>query len=101
MLVEEYLYSAGECWDLLGTSNFFKADSSLTLLGESITDLLEILCLLGLIGRPVLLGESMLSPDLLCGEWRYLGYVLQPTLVPWWMEQLDRLDDSLLPLFLR
>ena len=24
----------------------------------------------------------------------------EPTLVPWWTEQLDRLDNSLLPLFL-
>ena len=39
------VHSAGEYWDLLGIPNFLRDDSSLTLLGESIADSLEILCL--------------------------------------------------------
>ena len=34
----------GKYWDLLGIPHFLRADSSLTLLGESVADLLEILC---------------------------------------------------------
>ena len=41
---------------MLGIPNFLKADSSLTLLGESVADLLEILCLVRADGRPTLLG---------------------------------------------
>ena len=55
MLAEECLYSAGECWDLRGWSNFLKVDSRLTLLRESVADLLEILCLIRVDGRPTLL----------------------------------------------
>ena len=39
--------------------NFLKADSRLTLLGESIADLLEILCLVRVDGRPTLPRESI------------------------------------------
>ena len=54
----------------LGIPIFLKADSRLTLLGESIADLLEILCLFGADGRPTLLGRVLLNLVLLCGEWR-------------------------------
>ena len=80
MLAEECLYSAGECLDLPGIPNFLKTDNRLTLLGESIADLLEILCLVRVDGRPTLLGRALLNLVLLCGEWRPLGYVLQPNL---------------------
>ena len=60
--------SAGEHLDLLGIPNFLKADSRLTLLGESITDLLEILCLYRAYGGPTLLGRVLLSLILLAGS---------------------------------
>ena len=72
------------------------------MLGESITELLGILCLFRDDGRPTLLGESIaescLTPWGVTVSWSYSSAEL--TLVPWWTEQLDRLDDSLLPLFL-
>ena len=47
--------------------------------------------------------ESTVEPCLtLWGvEISWLRSSAEPTLVPWWMEQLDRLDNSVLPLFLR
>ena len=51
------LGSIGIFW---GIPNFLKADSRRTLLGESVADLLEILCLLGADGRPTLLEERAL-----------------------------------------
>ena len=48
----------------MGIPNFLNADSRLTLLGESVADLLEILCLFGAAGRPTLLGESIAEPCL-------------------------------------
>ena len=53
---------------MLGILNFLKADSRLTLLGESIADLLEILCLFGDDGRATLLGESTAESCLTSGE---------------------------------
>ena len=44
-----------------GKPNFLEADSRLTLLGESVADLLGILCLFGADGRPTLLGESIVE----------------------------------------
>ena len=84
-------------------SNFLRDDSSLTLLGESVVDLLEILCLFRADGRPTLLGESMADSCLtLRGvEVTWSCSSAEPTLVPWWTKQLDRLDNSLLPMFLR
>ena len=78
------------------------ADSILTLLGESIADLLEILCLVGLMGDPLCLGRIVESCFTLRGvkvSWSRSS--AEPTFVPWWTEPLDRSDNSLLPLFLR
>ena len=48
-----------------------------------------------------MLGGVLLKSVLLCGEWRHLGRSsAELTLVPWWTEQLDLLDNSILPLFL-
>ena len=70
--------------------------------GESVADLLEILCLFGADGRPTLLGESIAEFCLaLQGvEVTWSCSSAELTLVPRWTEQLDRLDNSLLPLFL-
>ena len=62
--------------------NFLKADR-IILLGESVADLLKILCLLGLIGDQ-LLGRELLNLVSLSGELRYLDYVLQSNL-PWYL----------------
>ena len=53
-------------------------------------------------GKPTLLEESIAESGLtLWGvEVTWLRSSVEPTLVPWWTEQLDRLDKSLLPLFL-
>ena len=40
----------------MGIPNFLKADSRVTLLGESVADLLEIRSLIRVDGRPTLLG---------------------------------------------
>ena len=79
-----------------------RTGSRLTLLGESIADLLEILCLVRTDGRPTLLGESVAESCLTLrgAKVTWLCSSAEPTLVPWWIEQLDRLDNSLLPLFL-
>ena len=82
--------------------NFLKADNRLTLLGESVANLLEILCLFGADGRPTLLEESIAE------IWSYSAgsegilvmFFSRTYLGTWWTEQLDRLDNSLLPLFL-
>ena len=63
--------------------------------------MLEILCLVRADGRPIAwesIDESHLT-------WRGvevsgLPFLAELTLVPWWTKQLDRLDNSLLPLFL-
>ena len=74
-----FVYSIGNVEILGDTQLFFRADCRLTLLGESVADLLEILFLVRIDGRPTLLGgRVLLSLVLLCGEWRYLGYILQP-----------------------
>ena len=103
MLAEEYLYT------LLGNIKIFWGYPTFPGLmvdqlcsEESITDLLEILCLFRADGRPTLFGESIADSCLtLRGvkvSWSYSSAEI--TLVPWWTEQLSRLDDSLLPLFL-
>ena len=53
-------------------------------------------------GRPTLLGESIAGscPTLWGVEVTWLHSSAELTLVPWWTEQLDRLDNSKLPLFL-
>ena len=57
MLVEEHLYTPlGNIDIFLGIPNFHKADCRLTLLGESVVDLLEILYLVRTDRRPTLLG---------------------------------------------
>ena len=60
------------------------------------------MCLFEVDGRPTLLGESIAESCLtLWGvEVTWLRSSAEPTLVPWWTEQLDRLDNSKLPLFL-
>ena len=63
------------CWRI---PNFLKADI-IALLGES-----ALTCWLTLWGIKI----------------SWLHSSAEPTLIPWWMEQLDRLDNSLLPLFL-
>ena len=64
--------------------------------------MLVILCLLRADGRPTLPGESIVESGLtLWGvEATWLRSSAEPILVPWWTEQLDRLDNSLLPQFL-
>ena len=62
---------------MLEILNFLKAGSMLTLLGESVADLLEILCFL-------CSGGVWLNLGSLSGELRYLGYVLQLNL-PWYL----------------
>ena len=81
--------------------HFLKADSRLPLLGERV-DLLGILCLSRADGRPTLLGESIVESCLTLRGVKVSGLCssAEPTLVPWWTEQLDRLDNSLLPLLL-
>ena len=80
----------------------FRADDRLTLLGESVVDLLGILCLFRADDRPTLLEESIAESYLtLRGvEVTWLRSSAKPTLVPWWTEQLDRLDNSLLSQFM-
>ena len=53
-------------------------------------------------GKPNLLGESIVEsyPTLRGVEVFGLHSSAELTLVPWWTEQLDCLDNSLLPLFL-
>ena len=63
--------------------------------------MLEILCLSGLMGDQLCSGrivESCLTLQGVKVSWVHSSAEL--TLVPWWKEQLDRLDNSLLPLFL-
>ena len=80
MLVKEYLHTPlGNIEIFWGYLTFLKADSRLTLLGESM-----LTCWLTLWGIKI--------------SWLHSSAEL--TLVPWWTEQLDRLDNSLLPLFL-
>ena len=50
LIICEILFGVLE--GVTGIPIFLEADSRLTLLGESVVDLLEILCLVGLIGRP-------------------------------------------------
>ena len=71
------MYPAGECLDLLADTQF--PWDLITLLGEECTD-----CWLTLWGIKV------------CGSYS----LAEPTLVPWRTEQLNCLDNSLLPLFL-
>ena len=52
----------------MGIPNFLKADSRLTLPGESVAVLLEILCLLGADGRPTLLVENIAESRLTLGS---------------------------------
>ena len=67
MLAWEYLYTPpGNVEILWGMPNFLKADSRLTPLGESVADLLEVLCLFGAAGRSTLPGESI-------ADWSYSG----------------------------
>ena len=114
MLAEEYLYT------LLGNIEIFWGYPLDGLMvdqlcsGESIADLLEILCLFRADGRPTLLGESIADSFVVAslnGEsvhycltlrgvkvsWSYSSAEL--TLVPRWTKQLDRLDNSYCPLF--
>ena len=93
-------------WGMLrssGDTQLPRADNRLTLLGESIADLLGEQCALsGLMGDQLCLGRVLLTSGLtLWGvEVTWLRSSAEPTLVPWWTEQLDRLDNSKLPLFL-
>ena len=91
-------------WGMLrfyGDTHFLEADSRLTLLGESIADLLEILCLVRAAGR-LAARESIVESCLTRRGVKVSGLrsSVEPTLIPWWTEQLDRLDNSILPLFL-
>ena len=72
-------------------------------LGESITDLLGILCLFRAYGRPTLLGEILADscPTLRGVEVSWVHSSAELTLVPRRTERLDRLDNSLLPQLLR
>ena len=114
MLAEGYLYSVGECWDLLGIPNFLRADSGLTLLGESVADLLGILCLFGADGRSTLLGESIVDSFIVAslgwGELSLLSYFAgsESTLAiffSWiylctrWIKKLYSLDILICPCF--
>ena len=56
----------------------------LTLLGESIVDLLEILCLFRADWETNSARESIVESGLTPGEWRPLGHVLQLNL-PWYL----------------
>ena len=51
-------------------------------------------------GRPTLLEESVACLTLRRVKVSWLHSSAELTLVPWWTEQLDRLDNSILPLFL-
>ena len=103
MLAEEYMYILlGNIEIYWGYPTFPGLMVGQLCLGESIADLLEMLCLFRVAGRSTLLGESIAEP---CFTPRgvkvsWLHSSAEPTLVPWWTEQLDRLDNSLLPLFL-
>ena len=102
MLAWEYLYTPpGNVEILWGMSNFLKADSRLTILGERVDDLLEILCLFRADGRPTLLEESIVASCLsLRGvEISWLHSSAGHTLVPWWIAQLDCLNNSYCPSF--
>ena len=72
------------------------------MLGESVADLLGILCLFRADGRPTQLGESIAESCLTLRGVKvsWLDSSTELTLVPRWTEQLDCLDNSLLPLFL-
>ena len=59
MLAQEHLYTPlGNVEIFWGISNFLKVDCRLTLLGESVVDLLEILCLFRANGSATLLEEN-------------------------------------------
>ena len=83
-------------------SNFLKADCRLTLLGESIADLLEILCLFGADRRPTLPGESMTESCLTLqgvkGSWSHSSAESTLYLVD---RATVQFGQFLLPLFLR
>ena len=62
----------------------------------------EIQCLVRADERPTLLGESIYDSGLTQRGVKvsWSNSSTESTLVPWLTEQLDRLDNSLLPLFL-
>ena len=70
---------------------------------ESIADLLGILCLFGADGRPTLLGESIAESCLTLRGVKVSrsNSSAELTLVPWWTEQPDLLDNSYCPSFCR